>query len=286
MTFVDRLLGRTGRLIARLLRSESVGYEPWTPPDPARLARLLQPGDVLLVEGNQKISAAIKYLTQSTWSHAALYVGDALPEPEDGSERPTLVEVEVEDGCIAAPLSKYAKFNTRICRPIGLTPEDRAAVVDYMVQRIGLKYDMRNLIDLLRYLFPFPPVPVRWRRRMLALGSGDPTRAICSTLIAQAFQEVRYPILPRVERAAQGESHPESEYSAAEIMHIRHYSLFTPRDFDISPYFEVIKPTIALGFDYKSLEWHEPRGQDNIAAASGEEAVIGGQDNDEPGQGH
>jgi hypothetical protein len=88
MTFVDRMLGRMGRLIARLLRSESVGYEPWTPPDPQRLARLLQPADVLLIEGNQKISAAIKYLSQSTWSHAALYVGEALPVPADGSGAP------------------------------------------------------------------------------------------------------------------------------------------------------------------------------------------------------
>jgi hypothetical protein len=201
-------------------------------------------------------------------------------------ERPTLVEVEVEEGCIAVPLSKYARFNIRICRPIGLTPEDRAAVVDFMVKRIGLKYDMRNLVDLMRYLLPFPPVPVRWRRRMIALGSGDPTRAICSTLIAQAFQEVRYPILPRVERAGQGESHAESEYSAAEILHIRHYSLYTPRDFDISPYFEVIKPTIALGFDYKSLEWHEPSGQDDIADVSDADAIAGGQDNGEQRQGH
>ena len=32
--------------------------------------------------------------------------------------------------------------------------------------------------------------------RMIALGSGDPTRAICSTMIAQAFGLVHYPILP------------------------------------------------------------------------------------------
>jgi hypothetical protein len=31
--------------------------------------------EVLLVEGNGHISGVIKYLPQSTWSHAALYVG-------------------------------------------------------------------------------------------------------------------------------------------------------------------------------------------------------------------
>jgi hypothetical protein len=38
-------------------------------------------------------------------------------------------------------------------------------------------------------------------------------------------------------------------------MHIRHHSLYTPRDFDISPYFEVVKPTIASGFDYHRFPW-------------------------------
>ena len=38
-------------------------------------------------------------------------------------------------------------------------------------------------------------------------------------------------------------------------MHIRHHSLFAPRDFDLSPYFEVIKPTVEHGFDYKTFTW-------------------------------
>ena len=35
-------------------------------------------------------------------------------------------------------------------------------------------------------------------------GSGQPTRTICSTLIAEAFDRVLYPILPRVELIAGG----------------------------------------------------------------------------------
>ena len=110
------------RFLARRLQEESSGYEPYTPSDPDTLRRTLQPGDILLVEGNQRISAAIKYLTQSTWSHAALYVGDALAEPGDGQERPRLIEVNLGDGCVAVPLSKYRTYNTRICRANGLTP--------------------------------------------------------------------------------------------------------------------------------------------------------------------
>ncbi|MFC5587174.1 YiiX/YebB-like N1pC/P60 family cysteine hydrolase [Nitratireductor kimnyeongensis] len=255
------LLDRFGRFLARRLQSESSGYQPYTPSDPETLHRTLQPGDILLIEGNQRISAAIKYLTQSTWSHAALYVGDALPEPEDGSERPRLVEVVLGDGCIAVPLSKYKTYNTRICRASGLTPDDRNAIVDFMIGKLGLHYDMRNIFDLMRYFLPTPPVPVRWRRRMIAIGSGDPTRAICSSLIAQAFQKVGYPILPEITKA-KGRASAESTYSRQEILHIRHHSLFTPRDFDLSPYFAIIKPTLAFGFDYKTLNWGPPPGQE------------------------
>jgi hypothetical protein len=90
---------------------------------------------------------------------------------------------------------------------------------------------------------------------MLALGSGDPTRAICSTLIAQAFQSVRYPILPSVTRRPAARDDCNDCYD--EILHIRHHSLFVPRDFDISPYFEIVKPSLANGFDHRQLRWDD-----------------------------
>ena len=260
------MLDRIGRLLARRLESESSGYEPYTPSDPNTLRRTLQPGDILLIEGNQRISAVIKYLTQSTWSHAALYVGDALADPGTGKERPRLIEVNLGDGCVAVPLSKYRTYNTRICRAHGLTPEDRDAVVSFMVSKLGLRYDNKNIFDMLRYFMPAPPVPVRWRRRMLAFGSGDPTRAICSSLIAQAYERIRYPILPDISRTT-GHASAESQFSRSEIMHIRHHSLYTPRDFDLSPYFEVVKPTLEYGFDYRSLTWDEPDRRPDVVDA-------------------
>ena len=78
MLIVNKLLDPVSDWIAKRLETTSSGYEPFASSDPETLSRILQPGDVLLVEGNQKISTAIKYLTQSTWSHAALYIGDAL----------------------------------------------------------------------------------------------------------------------------------------------------------------------------------------------------------------
>ncbi len=241
------MIDRVGRMLARYLEKPAAGYEPFTPSDPDLLRATLRPGDVLLVEGNNHISGVIKYLTQSTWSHAALYVGPIGDRVAEDGEPLVLVEANIGQGVVAVPLSKYARYHTRICRPVGLTEEDRARVCAYAAERIGFDYDLKNIIDLMRYLFPLP-VPQRWRRRMIALGSGHPTRIICSALIAQAFESVRYPILPKVTRV-------ESEQARREILEIRHSSLFAPRDFDISPYFEVVKPTIAQGFDYKAMAW-------------------------------
>ena len=250
-------MNKIGLLLARFLEKPLSHPPPFDAVDPATLYAILRPGDVLLVEGNSRVSLAIKYLTQSTWSHAALYVGDALMKRRPGAPAGALIEADLQRGVIAVPLAKYASSNTRICRAIGLTPEDCRAVVDYMIGSLGKHYDLRNVVDLMRYLLPQPPVPLRWRRRMLALGSGDPTRAICSTLIAQAFQSVRYPILPLVssvfvEGVAKGET------LIGELQHIRHHSLFTPRDFDVSPYFQIVKPTIERKFDYRTMRWAEP----------------------------
>src|SRR6476646_10997370 len=229
------MLTGIGQSIARYLEREEEGYEPFTPSDPEALRAALQPGDVLLVEGNNHISGVIKYLTQSTWSHAALYVGPIGDRATEDGEPLVLVEANIGHGVVAAPLSKYARFHTRLCRPNQLDEEDRVRVCAYAAERIGFDYDLKNIIDLMRYLLPLP-VPQRWRRRLMALGSGHPTRIICSALIAQAFETVRYPILPKVTRL-------DSEAARQEILEIRHSSLFAPRDFDISPYFEVVKPT-------------------------------------------
>ncbi len=254
------ILDIIANFIAAKLTAQSSGYEPYTPSDPETLHATLEPGDIVLVEGNQKVSSAIKYLTQSTWSHAAIYVGDALPLDMQKGNRPQLVEVNLGEGCVAVPLLKYQSFNTRICRAHRLSAEDRAAVVQFMVSSLGTRYDMRNIIDLVRYLFPTPPVPVRWRRKMLAFGSGDPTRAICSTLIAEAYQSIGYPILPAIEELPGSDSYRAGAYARREQLHIRHHSLFAPRDFDLSPYFEIVKPTLEGIFDYKKLCWSDDEG--------------------------
>lgn len=252
---VNRVTQRLGKALARYLNRPSRGPYPHWPADLGTLQRILRPADVVLVEGRARISTAIKYLTQSTWSHVALYVGEYAGRTLDGSHH-LLVEADTELGIHLFDLRRIGDLHLRICRPMGLDDADAHRVVDYVMARLGQQYDLRNIFDLARYLLPAPPVPTAWRRRMLALGSGDPTRAICSTLIAEAFQSIPYPILPtvRVESAIT----PECHDCVREIYHIRNHRLYTPRDFDVSPYFQVIKPTISRGFDYHQLTWDPP----------------------------
>jgi len=250
------ILRNFGERLANYLEKPAGRYVSFSVVPLGHLRAALRPGDVLLVEGDKRYSVAVKYLTQSTWSHAAFYVGDALGAAQDGSEPKVLIEANLTEGVVAVPLSTYRSSNTRICRPVGLSDEDRQKVVAFMIDSIGLQYDLKNIIDLVRYLLPTPPVPTNVRRRMLALGSGDPTRAICSSLIAQAFQSVRYPILPHIRRQSVFDSR-HARRVVREMLHIRHHSLFTPRDFDLSPYFQVIKPTLDNDFDYKRLTWYE-----------------------------
>jgi hypothetical protein len=71
---MDWMFDNAGRLIAWLQKPANQ-CEPSAPNDSTALRDTLRPGDVLLVEGKGRISGSIKYLTQSTWSHSALYVG-------------------------------------------------------------------------------------------------------------------------------------------------------------------------------------------------------------------
>ena len=115
------------------------------------LRTVIEPGDVLLVEGNNRISGIIKYLTQSTWSHAALYVGPIDGAQEADGEPHVLIEAYVGDGVISAPLSKYFAYHTRLCRPVGLSYEDRTHGVPLRHQpdRLRLRHQEHPRSDAL-----------------------------------------------------------------------------------------------------------------------------------------
>jgi hypothetical protein len=239
----DRIEHLIGRLQSRA--------KPSTPDDSTGLRETLQAGDVLLVEGKGRISSSIKFLTHSTWSHSALYVGPSTGAATDG-EPHVLIEANLGEGVVSAPLSKYLSCKTRICRPVGLSEADCGKVCRYACERVRFAYDFKNAIDLMRYLVSWSMTTQRRRHRAIVLGSGDASRMICTSLIAEAFDVVRYPILPKITRI-------ECQARSREIAERRHPSLYTPHDFDISPYFMVVKPTLERGFNYKDMHWADLR---------------------------
>jgi hypothetical protein len=243
------------------------------------LKATIRPGDVMLVDGNQRISQAIKYLTTSSWSHSALFIGDALLRRDAamraeilrrfGREaRYLIVEALVEKGVVVSPITKYLDLNIRICRPVGLKPEDLALVLDYVISRIGWQYDRRNILDLTRYLLPFQMIPSQLREDALHFGSGRETETICSSLLAEAFGKVRFPILPvpsrqrartTTQRLREQILGRPTRRAYSGLLRARHPTLCVPRDFDLSPYFDVVKFNAreVAAFDYRRLEWEE-----------------------------
>lgn len=203
----------------------------------------IKPGDVILVEGRSRASDVIKSVTQSCWSHAALYIG-RLHEIENPIDRQRvkdfydgqpdvqlIIESELGLGTIVRPLATYDRDHLRICRPRDLTFSDAQKVIGYAVSRLGSDYDVRQIFDLLRFLFPWLVMPRKWRSSLFNSHPGETTKTVCSTMIAEAFGSIQYPILPLVKRS---ENHELKIYR-------RNPKLCTPSDFDYSPYFDIIK---------------------------------------------
>jgi hypothetical protein len=274
-----RLKARMVDFAIALLTKPIKNYALSIPNDMAALKRHIRKGDVILVEGNERISECIKYLTQSSWSHSALYVGDEpirrnpalkaeLVEKYGEEAHFLVVEALVESGVVLTPLSKYRDFNIRVCRPYNLSTADRTEVLDEALRSVGDVYDLKNVVDLARYFLPVSLVPARLRRQALTFGSGQPTRVICSSLIASSFARVRFPIVPRFEQlpdeslAARRRLWPIGAKPGARpygVLKVVSPTLITPRDFDLSPYFEIIKFNIIenMRFDYHKIQWAE-----------------------------
>jgi hypothetical protein len=267
-------------LAASMLSKPIARYSLTIPNDLAQLRKYIRKGDVLLVEGNERVSEVIKYLSQSSWSHSALYVGDEalrrspemrreLIEKYGDEANYLVVEALVESGVVLTPVSKYRDFNIRICRPHQLTVADQHQVIDYALGNVGNTYDLKNLFDLARYFLPVSIVPARLRRQALEFGSTDPTRVICSSLIAESFARVGFPIVPGYEPLPLEMETAPSRYAWLERFSHRERpshllrkvppTLTTPRDFDLSPYFEIVKFNVieSSRFDYHKLRWVE-----------------------------
>ncbi len=226
-----------------------------------RILYELRPCDVLLIEGRSRVSSVIKIITQSSWSHSALYIGRVHDiENKELRERvrkfyhgeadvQLIIESILGQGIIVSPLSKYKDDHIRICRPTGITRQDAQQVIGYAIGRLGMKYDVRQILDLARFLFPWSIMPRRWRSSLFTTNVGGSTKESCSSLLAEAFQTVGFPILPVLKRSGDAED--------VELF-LRSPKLYTPSDFDYSPFFEIIKyPILEMGdtAPYRKLHW-------------------------------
>jgi len=224
---------------------------PHTPlSDFERIRHEIKACDLLLVEGRSRVSDVIKMITQSNWSHAMLYIG-RLHDIEDpvlrerlasyyhgNADKQLIIESELGLGTVVRPLTAYEGEHLRICRPRGLGFGDSQKVIAYAIRRLGTTYDVRQIFDLARFLFPWAIMPRRWRSTLFATKPGKSTQTVCSTMIAEAFSSIQFPILPLGKRV-------ENEQVQ---LFMRNPRLCTPSDFDYSPYFDIIK--------YPFLDFH------------------------------
>lgn len=208
-----------------------------------RIKHELRICDVILVEGRSKVSDVIRITTQSPWTHAGLYIGRLhdVEDPDlrkiiqhqyqgDPSDR-LVIESLLGHGTVIRNLENYQQDHLRICRPARLGVTDSQLVVRYAVSRLGVDYDVRQIFDLMRFLFPWVFLPRRWRSSLFRHNPGPSTRTVCSTMIAEAFAFVQFPILPLVK---------PSDSDGVQLFR-RNPKLCTPSDFDYSPYFKIIK---------------------------------------------
>lgn len=224
-----------------------------------QLKSKIKPCDVLLVETHTRIGNIIRLISESAWSHAVLYIGktEDIDDPTVRSELlkytnhslsdQWVIESVIGKGTIVTSLEAYRDDHLRILRPTTLLPEDIHKVIGYAIHHIGKKYSLRHVFDLARFIFPWGFFPRRWRSSLFQHNALQPTEDTCSSLIAYAFQSVNFPILPVIERDSRG----------CVFIH-RNPRLYTPSDFDVSPFFDIIKyPLLPLseGTTYKDLPW-------------------------------
>ena len=256
----------THPIVSWLTRESNTRPRPLS--DFERIQHELKPCDVILVEGRSRISDVIRMTTQSPWTHAALYVG-RLHDVEDPDLReiiqhhyqgePTdrlIIESQLGQGTVVTKIDFYKNEHLRICRPSRLGIKDSHQVIRYAVSRLGVDYDVRQIFDLARFMFPWSFLPRRWRSSLFQHNAGRSTRTVCSTMIAEAFAFVQFPILPLVKLP--------SENTEGEKMQLfrRNPKLCTPSDFDYSPYFKIIKyPFIYIHYhdSHHLLPWHGSR---------------------------
>lgn len=213
----------------------------WCDFNQARL--LLKPADVLLIDGNTLADRKIKAITGSRWSQVCLYLG-RLHDIRNASLRAfindhldcqsdtqLIFKADLVKGMHITTLSELRQQTFRICRPHELTEDDTQNIVNYTINRASTtaKHAWWPAVRLL--LVPWTLLPMHWRQRLFRALSGRRLRRAMGGTVGDAFSFIQFPILPLV----RGEDDKPNK------LYRQYPSVFYPADFDLSPYFDVIK---------------------------------------------
>jgi hypothetical protein len=220
---ISYLRARLITALAAFLAQPVKRYTPALTIEPESLLAVLRNGDVLLTEGNTRAAALIKRITRSTWSHVSMYVGPL----EEGPDPRCIVEADVAEGVRSIRLSELEGLNVRVLRPIGLTEALRSRLAEWVVSKIGGEYDLKHAWVLARGFLGVPPKLSSAPAAANSIAESA-SRFICSTLLANAFALVGYPILPI--------HTPVAAVSTADHRYV------IPGDFERAPVFEVVSP--------------------------------------------
>lgn len=222
----------------------------------------LQLVDVILVEGRSRIDKVIQHITLSSWTHSALYIGrlediqdphilDRIQKHYKGKPADQLIiESNVGRGTYISKIQVHKNEHLRICRPAGLAVHDAQHVIAHATESLGRSYDIRQFFDLGRLFLKSIFIPPKFRSKLFEYNPNKTTEEICSTMVAEAFMSVKFPILPLIRK---------KNNEVCELIH-RNPRLYVPSDFDYSPYFKIIKyPIFNLEqpAHYRNLPWNE-----------------------------
>ncbi len=218
---------RLGVFLVKKVNKKKLLYNLHYPNDLRDLNRKLLPGDVILVDGDYGVSDWIKVYSSHTWSHCALFVGDqsrlAATKPAAVvEEQPCLVEAIMGRGIILGGLKKYEGCNLRVCRPRNLTRIPRESVIRWALGKVGLPYDLENVLEFVSLPFLEPVSPTQ------DIGRCEGDKYTCSSLLAAAFGQAGLEVLHYYD--------PQFKKTIP-----YHHSQIQPKDFDLSMNFDIIK---------------------------------------------
>lgn len=204
---------------------------------------LLEPTDVVLIDANTLADRKIKAISGSRWSQAYLYIG-RLHDIRNSSLRAAvnehlncqsdtqlMLKVDLVKGIHITTISELRQQTFRICRPRGLSEEDKQSVINYAISRMSpqAKHAWWPAVRLM--LVPWRLLSAKWRLRMFRYLSGRRLRRAVGGTVGDAFSFIQFPILPLV----------KGEEESTSKLYRQYPFIFFAADFDLSPYFDVVK---------------------------------------------